>query len=108
VADTTILSRERSRRATATCSGLQLRRSDTLDGLSSGGNKTGDDHWYELSGRGGCRVEMRADVYVSTLRNFVGALGGELELVAKFPDGRVVISHLGDADDAAVVTEPVD
>jgi transcriptional regulator with XRE-family HTH domain len=54
------------------------------------------------------RLERRADVYVSTLRNFVGALGGELELVAKFPDGRVLISHLGDADDAAVVTDSVE
>ena len=51
------------------------------------------------------RMERRADVYVSTLRNFIGAMGGHLELIARFPDGMVVISHLGESDDAAVVTE---
>lgn len=42
------------------------------------------------------KIERRTDVYVSTLRNFVSAMGGELELVARFPDGRVVISSLSD------------
>ena len=54
------------------------------------------------------RMERRADVYVSTLRNFVDAMGGRLELVARFPDGRVLITHLGEADDAtALVTEQI-
>lgn len=42
------------------------------------------------------KIERRTDAYVSTLRNFVSALGGELELVARFPDGRVKISSLSD------------
>jgi transcriptional regulator with XRE-family HTH domain len=33
------------------------------------------------------KVEHQADLYVSTLRRFVEAMGGELELVARFPDG---------------------
>jgi DNA-binding XRE family transcriptional regulator len=37
------------------------------------------------------RLERRADVYVSTLRNFVRAVGGELEIVARFPDGSVQV-----------------
>jgi len=32
------------------------------------------------------RLESRADVLVSTLRSVVGALGGELQIVARFPD----------------------
>ncbi|MBI4261223.1 MAG: XRE family transcriptional regulator [Actinobacteria bacterium] len=38
------------------------------------------------------RVEREGDVYLSTLRNYVSALGGKLELRAVFPDegGRVV------------------
>lgn len=32
------------------------------------------------------RVEHQEDVYVSTLRNYVAALGGRLELRAVFPD----------------------
>lgn len=33
------------------------------------------------------RLERRTDMHVSTLRNFVKALGGRLELIASFPDG---------------------
>lgn len=31
------------------------------------------------------RLEMRGDMHVSTLRNMLEALGGELELIARFP-----------------------
>ena len=34
------------------------------------------------------KIENRADVMLSTLRKYVQAIGGELELVARFPDGR--------------------
>lgn len=36
------------------------------------------------------RLERREDLYLSTLREYVVALGGELELLALFPDGRRV------------------
>ena len=36
------------------------------------------------------KLETRSDMYLSTLRGFVRAMGGELELVAKFPDRRPV------------------
>jgi transcriptional regulator with XRE-family HTH domain len=36
------------------------------------------------------RLERREDLYLSTLREYVVALGGELELLASFPDGRRV------------------
>jgi transcriptional regulator with XRE-family HTH domain len=32
------------------------------------------------------KLERRADMYLSTLRRFVEAMGGELEIVARFPD----------------------
>jgi transcriptional regulator with XRE-family HTH domain len=32
------------------------------------------------------RLEKRSDMLLSTLRHYVQAMGGELELVAKFPD----------------------
>lgn len=51
------------------------------------------------------KIERRTDAYVSTLRNFVAALGGELELVARFPDGRVKISKLGDPELLGTVEE---
>jgi DNA-binding XRE family transcriptional regulator len=34
------------------------------------------------------RIEQRDDHMVSTLRRFVRSLGGELEIHARFPDGR--------------------
>jgi transcriptional regulator with XRE-family HTH domain len=51
------------------------------------------------------KIERRTDVYVSTLRNFVSALGGELELVARFPDGRVRISSFSDGELVGTVEE---
>jgi len=32
------------------------------------------------------RLEQRSDLLISTLRNYVAAMGGDLQLVAKFPD----------------------
>ncbi|MGH7461283.1 MAG: XRE family transcriptional regulator [Longimicrobiales bacterium] len=39
------------------------------------------------------KLERRTDMYVSTLRSFVEALGGSLEIIARFPDGEVRIGH---------------
>lgn len=36
------------------------------------------------------RLERRDDMHVSTLREVVEALGGELEITARFPDGEAV------------------
>ena len=32
------------------------------------------------------KIERRADMYVSTLRSFIQAIGGDLEIIARFPD----------------------
>ena len=37
------------------------------------------------------RIEGRTDMYLSTLREYVEALGGTLELRADFPDGSINI-----------------
>ncbi len=39
------------------------------------------------------KIERRTDVYVSTLRSYVEAMGGELEITAKFPQGAVKIKQ---------------
>ena len=39
------------------------------------------------------KMEKRADMYVSTLRRFIQAMGGELDIVARFPDGEVHITN---------------
>jgi transcriptional regulator with XRE-family HTH domain len=41
------------------------------------------------------RLERRSDMLISTLRRFVGAMGGELEIRARFPDGDIIIDDLG-------------
>jgi transcriptional regulator with XRE-family HTH domain len=47
------------------------------------------------------KLERRADMYVSTLQDFVKAMGGELRIIAKFPEGTVEISQFEDAKKAA-------
>lgn len=43
------------------------------------------------------KLEHATDMYISTLRRFVQALGGELVIRASFPDGReLVIDNLSD------------
>jgi transcriptional regulator with XRE-family HTH domain len=37
------------------------------------------------------KLEHREDMYVSTLRDYVKALGGELKLVASFPDAEIQV-----------------
>ena len=36
------------------------------------------------------KIENAADMYLTTLRKYVEALGGELHLTASFPDGRTM------------------
>ncbi len=47
------------------------------------------------------KLERRADMYVSTLREFVRAMGGELEITARFPEGAVRINQFEDVDTVA-------
>ena len=42
------------------------------------------------------KIEKRTDMYVSTLASYVKAMGGELEICAVFPDGKVKISQFED------------
>ena len=46
------------------------------------------------------RLEKRRDMLVSTLREVVEAFGGELRLVAEFPDGAVEISQFDEGEAA--------
>lgn len=48
------------------------------------------------------RLEQRTDMYVSTLRRYVEAMGGKLDIVARFPDGEVSISQFGEVEAASV------
>jgi transcriptional regulator with XRE-family HTH domain len=46
------------------------------------------------------KLEKRADMYVSNLRRYVEALGGSLEITARFPEGQVSITNFSELEDA--------
>jgi len=50
------------------------------------------------------RIEQRADMYLSTLRNYINIMGGVLHIRAEFPDGgTVTINRFGDYEDEPYV-----
>lgn len=48
------------------------------------------------------KIEKRTDMYISTLRSHIEAMGGQLEVVARFPDGAVKISNFSDLGSSAL------
>jgi transcriptional regulator with XRE-family HTH domain len=42
------------------------------------------------------KLERRTDMYVSNLRRYIAALGGSLEITARFPEGAVNITNFSD------------
>ena len=43
-------------------------------------------------------MEHRTDMYLSTMRRYVEAMGGELDLVAKFPGSDVRVRQFPDRE----------
>jgi hypothetical protein len=46
------------------------------------------------------KLERRADMYVSNLRRYIAALGGSLEITARFPEGVVNITKFSDLENS--------
>jgi transcriptional regulator with XRE-family HTH domain len=44
------------------------------------------------------KLEKRTDIYISTLRATIEAMGGTLDIVARFPDGAVKITNFSSID----------
>ena len=44
------------------------------------------------------KIEKRTDMYLSTLRSHIEAMGGELDVIARFPDGSVKIKNFADLE----------
>ncbi len=82
--------RERSREIAE-----QLRAEMALADLRQARRLTQEDIAEMLGNRQAAvsKIERRADMHVSTLRRYVEALGGELEIIAHFPEGDVRISQ---------------
>lgn len=55
------------------------------------------------------KLERRTDMYLSTLRRYVQAMGGELEIIARFPEGPVRLEQFSepgaDGQDDDVLSE---
>ncbi len=47
------------------------------------------------------KMEKRTDMYLSTLRSHIEAMGGELDVIARFPDGSVKINNFTDLGSVA-------
>lgn len=47
------------------------------------------------------KMEKQTDMYLSTLRRFISAMGGQLDIVARFPEGAVRITQFGNVDEDA-------
>ncbi len=60
---------------------------------------------WEVSQENVSRVEREKDVYLSTLRTYVAALGGHLELTAVFPDQTIRLAG-PDATPPDAATQP--
>jgi hypothetical protein len=53
------------------------------------------------------KIEKQTDMYLSTLRSYIEAIGGKLELVVKLPKRPAIRLHqLGDAVGASLALEP--
>jgi transcriptional regulator with XRE-family HTH domain len=55
------------------------------------------------------KLERRTDMYLSTLRRYVQAMGGELEIIARFPEGPVRLEQFSELgpDGQDELPEPV-
>ena len=49
------------------------------------------------------KIERRTDVYISTLRDYIEVMGGELEITARFPDINVRINQFHQLDSKATI-----
>lgn len=53
------------------------------------------------------RLERRTDIYVSSLRSYIEAMGGNLDFDARFPHGSVIITNFTDADEGRIEAGPL-
>lgn len=42
------------------------------------------------------QIERRTDMYISTLRSYIEAMGGHLNIVARFPEGEIHINQFSE------------
>ncbi|MBV8925745.1 MAG: XRE family transcriptional regulator [Bradyrhizobium sp.] len=89
-------SRERKARITASVS--KLKTEMALQELRQARERSQEELARELKvGQPAvAKLERRTDMYVSNLRRYIEALGGSLEITARFPEGSVNIVNFGE------------
>jgi predicted transcriptional regulator len=87
-----------TRRARVAAKAAALREEMTLEEL----RKARDLSQEEMAGAlavgqpAVAKLEKRTDMHVSNLRRYIEALGGTLEITARFSGASVIISNIGD------------
>ena len=95
------------RRARVAAKAAALREEMTLEELRKARALSQDDMAaaMEVGQPAVAKLEKRTDMHISNLRRYIEALGGTLEITARFPEASVVISNVGDgAPPSAPVT----
>ena len=54
------------------------------------------------------KLEQRADIYVSSLRSYIEAVGGKLKIVAEFPEGEVAITNFSEVGETDAVSRELE
>lgn len=84
------------RRARVAAKAAQLREAMTLEGLRKVRALSQEEVAKTLAvGQSAvAKLEKRADMHVSNLRRYIEALGGTLEITARFPEASVVLKNV--------------
>ena len=91
------------RRARVASKAAEMREAMTLEELRKARALSQEEIAAELSvGQPAvAKFEKRADMHVSNLRRYIEALGGTLEITARFPDASVVLNNIGEGATAS-------
>jgi predicted transcriptional regulator len=86
------------RRARAAAKAAALREAMTLEELRRARDVSQEElaETLEVGQPAVAKLEKRGDMHVSNLRRYVEALGGTLEITARFADTSVVIRQVGE------------
>lgn len=52
------------------------------------------------------KIEHRTDLYLSTLRSYIEAMGGQLDLIARFPEGEIRITQFEQLGPIGAAVDP--
>ena len=86
------------RRARVAAKAAALRETMTLEELRKGRSLSQEDMaaTLDVGQPAVAKLEKRGDMLVSNLRRYVEALGGTLEITARFPEASVVLTNIGE------------